>query len=298
VVNSGQRRIELNQPCGDPICNNTPVAGRPVAIQIEGTLAQQFSQQTAAKPKFRSAPPSSSQPPTFREKIRLSRATHINTRMTTQREMEIAYAAQQEVIDALHKIGNPDLAARLERCMIARQVRHYGDGWPYSCRSAACVWCRRPMILGWWAGMREWSQAATTLSLAIIPSLSPAGLCNAARRLRRGLRDVRDRTARRWRQWRTVAFAGMMGGDDMIMVAHQGADRRAVLDVLRRRWPSVVLKDLAQEEPVWAMAAYDAVDLGWHRRGVEPLRIAVMSQKVQCKVVAPTPMIEPMPVLV
>jgi hypothetical protein len=127
--------------------------------------------------------------------------------MTTQHEMEIAYAAQQEVIDILCKIGDPDLAARLERCMTARLERHYGDGWPYSCRSPACVWCRRPMILGWWAGMRGSSTTAITPSLAIIPILSPAGLADAARQLRRGLRDVRDRTARRWRQWRTVAFA-------------------------------------------------------------------------------------------
>ena len=33
--------------------------------------------------------------------------------------MEAAYAAQQEVIDTLHEIGDPDLAARLERCMMA-----------------------------------------------------------------------------------------------------------------------------------------------------------------------------------
>ena len=39
---------------------------------------------------------------------------------------------QQEVIAALCEIGDTDLADRLQRCMTARQQRHYGDGWPYS----------------------------------------------------------------------------------------------------------------------------------------------------------------------
>ena len=136
--------------------------------------------------------------------------------------------------------------------------------------------------------MREWS-SATTSSLAIIPVLSPAGLLDAARRLRRGLRDVRDRTARRWRQWRTVCFAGLMGGDHMalVLISHQNIDRREMLNVLRRRWPDVVVKDLQQEEPAWVMTADDAADLGSRRRGVEPLRIVVMPQKVQRVTVAP-----------
>ena len=45
------------------------------------------------------------------------------------------------------------------------------------------------------------------------------------------------------------------------------------------------------------MKAGDAADLGSRRRGVEPLRIVVMPQKVQRTVVAPTPLIAPMPVL-
>ena len=51
--------------------------------------------------------------------------------------------------------------------------------------------------------------------------------------------------------------------------------------MLGRRWPDVMVKDLAQEEPVWAMKADDAAELGSRRRGVEPLRIVVMPQKVQ-----------------
>ena len=95
-----------------------------------------------------------------------------------------------------------------------------------------------------------------------------------------------------------MSFAGLLGGDHttLIIIAHHGVDRRAVLDVLGGRWPSVVLKDLAQEEPVWVMTAHDAADLGSRRRGVEPLRIVVMPQRVQRVSIAPTP--EPMPVVV
>jgi hypothetical protein len=92
----------------------------------------------------------------------------------------------------------------------------------------------------------------------------------------------------------------MIGGDHkaLIIVAHQGMARREVLDVLRRRWPDVMLKDLTQEEPAWVMTAQDAADLGRRRRGAEPLRVLVMPQKITRVAVAPERVIEPMPVLV
>jgi hypothetical protein len=95
-----------------------------------------------------------------------------------------------------------------------------------------------------------------------------------------------------------VSCAGLMGGDHkaLVLIAHQGIDRREVADVLRRRWPDVVLKDLADEAPVWEMTAQDAADLGGRRRGVEPLRVLVMPQKITRVTVAP--IIEPLPVLV
>jgi hypothetical protein len=83
-----------------------------------------------------------------------------------------------------------------------------------------------------------------------------------------------------------------------VIISHQGIDRREVLDVLRQRWPSVVLKDLAQDEPMWEMTAYDAANLGSRRRGVEPLRVLVMPQKITRVTVAPTPVIEGMPVVI
>jgi heme exporter protein D len=147
--------------------------------------------------------------------------------MTTDRQMAKAYAAQEEVIVALRSIGGLDLAERLEDCTTTRLLRHSGSGWPHICRSAACAWCRRPMIRGWWYGMCQWSASATT-SLAIIPLHLSAGLPNAVRRLRRGLRDVRDRMARRRRLWRDVSLAGIAGGDHMalVMITHEGIDRR------------------------------------------------------------------------
>jgi hypothetical protein len=195
--------------------------------------------------------------------------------------MATKYAAQQVVIATLRSIGDPDLADRLERCATARRDRRGGDGWPFTCRSSACEWCRRPMIRSWWFGMSQWAAEATTWSLAIIPLHSSAGLPDAVRRLRRGLRDVRDRMARRRRSWRDVSFAGMAGGDGMalVLVSHEGIDRHEVEDALRRRWTDVVVKGLEQEEPDVAMLPGDAADLGRCRRGVEPLRIVVMPQR-------------------
>jgi hypothetical protein len=97
-----------------------------------------------------------------------------------------------------------------------------------------------------------------------------------------------------------VAFAGMMGGNHraLVLISHQGVDRCEVLDMLCRRWPDVVLKDLAQEEPVWEMATDDAADLGSRRRGIEPLRLAVMSQKITRVIVAAAPVIDATPVVI
>jgi hypothetical protein len=217
--------------------------------------------------------------------------------MTTDRQMEMAYAAQEEVIVALHAIGDYDLANRLERCMTARRERHHGDGWPRTCRSAACVWCRRPMMRSWWAGMCQWTATASMWSLAIMWIDSPTGFRNGIRRLRRGLRDVRDRMARRHRRWREVCFSGMAGGHHMalVMITHEGIDRWEVQDLLRHRWPDLVMKSLEHEEPTWAMTADDAADLGRCRRGVEPLRIVIMPQ-FDRKVASP--IVEPLPVLV
>jgi hypothetical protein len=91
-----------------------------------------------------------------------------------------------------------------------------------------------------------------------------------------------------------------MGGDHkaLLIISHQGVDRRDVLQVLGRRWRSVALMDLAQEEPTWTMTADDAAELGSRRRGVEPLRVLVLPQKITRVAIAPAPVIEPMPVVI
>jgi hypothetical protein len=92
-----------------------------------------------------------------------------------------------------------------------------------------------------------------------------------------------------------------MGGNHkaLVMISHAGLDRRQVLDVLRPRWPDILVKDLAGEEPTWTMTADDAADLGSRRRGVEPLQLTVMPQKITRVTVASAPVIlEPMPVVV
>jgi hypothetical protein len=91
-----------------------------------------------------------------------------------------------------------------------------------------------------------------------------------------------------------------VGGDHtaMVMISHDGVDRRDVLDVLCRRWPDVVLKDFMQEVPMWEMTPKDAADLGTRRRGAEPLRIMVMPQRITRVTVAPLREIGPMPILV
>jgi hypothetical protein len=72
--------------------------------------------------------------------------------------------------------------------------------------------------------MCQWSAAATTRSLAVIPI--PPEVRDAVRRLRLGLRDVRDGMARRKRWWREVCCSGMTGSDRtaLVMITHEGID--------------------------------------------------------------------------
>ena len=136
--------------------------------------------------------------------------------MTTQRETKLSYTEQQAVIRALHSVDEPDLATRLDRCMAAHRSGQNGSGRRFSCQSAACMWCRPATSHGWWTGMCDWAEAAS--SLAILPIASSVSLPNAARHLRRAMRDVRDRVARSRNPWRQVRFAGIIGGDRRAMV--------------------------------------------------------------------------------
>jgi hypothetical protein len=124
---------------------------------------------------------------------------------------------------------------------------------------------------------------AAPVSLAILPLHHRAGELRAAvARRRRALRDVRDRAARRRTAWGGVAMAGMAAGGDtaFVLVRHPGVTRQEVATVLRRRWSAAVVGAVGAAEPSWLMPVEDAAELARTRRGVEPLRILVMAQRV------------------
>ena len=125
--------------------------------------------------------------------------------------------------------------------------------------------------------MREWSDGTTT-SLAIIPI--DGDRLNAIRKVRKGLRDLRDRTARDRRQWREVAFAGLLSGDQaMVLVQHAGVSLDELWSILERRWSdAVVTDDVGNAEPSWRMSVDDTAALARRQRGVEPMRIIVLAQ--------------------
>jgi hypothetical protein len=66
-------------------------------------------------------------------KLWLKSPRHINTGMTTDRQMVMMYAEQQQVIDVARSIGDLDLAERLEDCTATCFARHSGSGWPRIC---------------------------------------------------------------------------------------------------------------------------------------------------------------------
>ena len=216
--------------------------------------------------------------------------------MVTQRKIELSNTKQQAAVCALLSNGEPELAARLGRCMTAHRSRHHGNGRQFTCQSAACVWCRPMIIHGWWVGICDW--AAATSSLAILSIDSSIGLLDATRHLRRAIRDVRDRVARRRNEWRDVRFAGIIGGDRraMLMVSHERVDRCEVRDVMQRRWPGALINRPGREEPVWEMSPDDAAELGQCRRGIEPVRLVIMPQRER-EVTTSSP-VDSMPVLV
>jgi len=88
----------------------------------------------------------------------------------------------------------------------------------------------------------------------------------------------------------------MIDGDRkaLLLISHNGVERWEVQEVLRRRWPAVIVKSLDGEMPTVTMSAADAADLGACHRGIEPLRIVVMPQRDRQVI---RPMIEPLPVL-
>ena len=203
--------------------------------------------------------------------------------MTARIRMAEAFSAQAEVVAALLATGDTRAAARLRRCAEAREARRRGDGWPWTCRSAGCAWCRRALVLRWWRGLRHWvEQDGAPVSLALLPlGHRPGRLRAAVSHLRRACRDVRDRAARRSGRWRGVVMAGMATstGVALVLVGHAGVGRAEVGDMLRRRWPGAAIGDVDEALPSWIMSAEDAAELARARRGAEPLRVVVPAQR-------------------
>jgi len=173
--------------------------------------------------------------------------------MTARRRSAETGAAQVRVIAALRATGDLYSAERLARCMEARAARRQGDGWPWTCRSAGCAWCRRALVLRWWRGLRRWiEQDGAPVSLAVLPlGHEPGRLRAAVARLRRACRDVRDRAARRSRRWRGIVLAGMATGAGvaLVLVGHAGVGRAEVVRVLSRRWRGAAVGDPAAALP-------------------------------------------------
>jgi hypothetical protein len=218
--------------------------------------------------------------------------------MTTSREMALARNEQARIVTALEQAGEHYVAARLRRCAAARQDRRCDGGWPWTCRSVGCVWCRPPIIRGWWAGMLAW-RSPPALILVTIPLTWQAGqMRTTVRRLRCALRDFRDRRARRSRGWRGVCLCGLVTGDGraMVVVDRGTVDRGEFFYALKRRWADAVVTDLTNEQPSAEITIRDAVELATLRRGAEPLRLVILPQRNP--VSRPLPIIEPMPILV
>jgi hypothetical protein len=216
-------------------------------------------------------------------------------------------ADQREVIAILRAGGAMRLADRLDRCMAVRLARCRGGGWPsWTCRSAGCRWCGSTMARRWWLGLRAWiEQSGAIVSLAVVPAHhQPGGLRAAVARLRRMLRDLRDRQARRHARWCGVAMAGMVASGDVAFVLIQHADmaRSEVGGILRGRWPRAVISNPDASPPSWRFSAPDAAELARIGRGVEPLRIVVLPQRIAdgCphRTSAPPVTIEPLPTCV
>jgi hypothetical protein len=188
--------------------------------------------------------------------------------------MAHAEANQSAVIATLIESGDEHVAGRLMRCQRERRCR--SNRWPWRCRSAGCWQCRRAMMRRWWRGFQVWL-GDTDVSLMQIPI--SGDLISITRRLSKALRDVRDRTARQDNRWQSVAMAGLVDGDQaLILIEHSGTDRDEVWSILERRWPEVVLQDAGNIQPSSRMTVEDATLMARRRRGIEPIRIVILAQ--------------------
>jgi hypothetical protein len=89
-------------------------------------------------------------------------------------------------------------------------------------------------------------------------------------------------------------------GKAILLVRHTGIGQAEIVEVLRMHWPDAQVTDITTVFPVWNLGIDDAVELARAKRGVEPLRIVVMSQGCDANfdllmVTARSGTMEPMP---
>jgi len=195
-------------------------------------------------------------------------------------------AAQLEVVAALALLGDDVMARRLSWCMEARVGRRHGAPWPHRlCRSAGCSWCGRSLVMRWWRGLKQWiMEMGEQITLVEIPLGQDGDLRTQVRRLRRRLRDLRDRHARcsGFHRWRSVAFAGLVSANNraLIMVSHKDITRRELHALLEQHLGPVSLSDLGEATPSTMFPASVASSIAHARRGVEPLRVIILPQRL------------------
>lgn len=226
--------------------------------------------------------------------------------MTTRAEMQALREASRQIVAALRDIGATDVADRLERCALARSHRIIGRR-HWTCRSAGCPWCCRPLGTRWLTTLLDRTGDGTDVSTVIVPLAPTEGdLRSIVRTFRRTLRDLRDRAGRRRRNWRRLSAAGMLipGGTGRVVllrVQHAGLARSEVAAFFNHRWPhSTISAALSVPRiPAADMPLADRISLALLRRGIEPLRIALAPQGERSSRLRhrPLPIVEPMPLL-
>lgn len=208
------------------------------------------------------------------------------------------------LMDRLRAEGLHSQASRLQRCSAARLGRRHGAPWPFRCRLVGCPRCGPALIGKWASGLGAWAsqQAACPLLIRIPPEHPSASLDCIARRFRRALRDLRDRAAHRDRRWSSVAIVGLVDPDRVahLLVVHPHLSAGQVERMLRRRWPKLMAPGRLEPPTAMRFTPEDAAYLLRLRRGVEPLRIAVMAQRREsvAKNNEAPPAREPMPFVV
>lgn len=224
--------------------------------------------------------------------------------MTTRAEMHSLRDASRQTVVSLRALGADYIADRVERCAVARCHRVEGHR-PWTCHSAGCPWCVRPLLARWLRTLLEVTGSGPGVSTIVVPvGANDADLRSAARTYRRALRDMRDRAARRRRAWRAVSVAGVLlpraaGRTIVLCVRHDGLTRPEVGTLIRRRWSGAAISASLSVFPMSTVNPLlaDRISLALARRGVEPLRIMVGPQGERSRRLRSRTYVEPMPIL-